>query len=113
MRTRVHTTSARTAARLFSELRRTWGGWGTRLLCLGVEPREGRHTGVAGSVVQLLLDAEKLVVLGHAVGAGRSAGLDLATVGRHGQVGDRGVLGLTRTVAHHATEARAVGHGHR
>src|SRR4051794_22814499 len=107
MSTNVQTTSARTAARLFNELRRTWGGWGTRLLCLGVEPREGRHTGVAGGVVELLLDAQQLVVLRHAVGPGRGSGLDLTAVGGHCEVGDGGVLGLARPVAHHAAEAGA------
>ena len=42
-----------------------------------VESCEAR---VYGAVAQLLLDAEQLVVLGDALGSGRSAGLDLAGV---------------------------------
>jgi ribosomal protein S18 acetylase RimI-like enzyme len=49
---------------------------------------------------QLLLDAQQLVVLGDPVRAGRGAGLDLAAVGGHGEVGDGGVLGLARAVRH-------------
>ena len=45
-------------------------------------------------VAQLLFDAEELVVLGHTVGAGQGAGLDLAAVGGHCDVGDGSVLGL-------------------
>src|ERR1700710_528780 len=71
-------------------------------------PREGGAPGVACRVVELLLDAQQLVVLGHALGAGGGAGLDLAAVGGDGEVRDRGVLGLARPVAHHAAEAVAV-----
>src|SRR5690606_36592610 len=78
---------------------------------LGGEPREGAGTGVDRRVVELLLDAQELVVLGHALGPGGGAGLDLAAVGGHRQVGDRHVLGLARAVAHHA--AVAVGLGQR
>src|SRR2546425_11684800 len=49
---------------------------------LVLEPRERRAAGVARGVVQLLLDAHQLVVLGHPVRAGRGAGLDLAAVHR-------------------------------
>ena len=62
-------------------------------------------TGVARGVVQLLLDAQQLVVLRHPLAAGRRAGLDLAAVGGDGEVGDRGVLGLAGAVAHHAAVA--------
>jgi ABC-type transport system involved in multi-copper enzyme maturation permease subunit len=44
-------------------------------------------------------DADQLVVLGVAVAAAGGAGLDLAAVGRDGEVGDRRVLGLARAVA--------------
>ena len=47
---------------------------------------------------KLLLDAEKLVVLGDALAAAGGAGLDLAGVQRNGQVGNRGVLGLAGAV---------------
>src|SRR5215218_9272191 len=43
----------------------------------GGEPREGRAAGVAGGLVQLLLDTEQLVVLRDALGAGGGTGLDL------------------------------------
>jgi len=47
----------------------------------------------------LLLNSEELVVLGDAVGAAEGAGLDLARVGGHGDIGDRRVLGLAGAVA--------------
>jgi hypothetical protein len=37
---------------------------------------------------ELLLDAQELVVFRDALGASRGTGLDLATVGRDGEVGD-------------------------
>src|SRR4051812_43831899 len=57
-------------------------------------PREGRGAGVPGGVAELGLDAEQLVVLRHPLGPRRGTGLDLTAVGRDGEVGDRGVLGL-------------------
>src|SRR3954453_11246386 len=72
-------------------------------------PREGGPTRIASGVVELLLDAQELVVLGHPLRAGRCTGLDLATIRGHREVGDGGVLGLARPVAHHAAEAAAVG----
>ena len=78
---------------------------------LGVEPSAhagaasgttGPHHPEGGRLAELLLDAQQLVVLGDPVGPGRGAGLDLAAVGGHGQVGDGGVLGLPRAVRHHA-----------
>ena len=60
---------------------------------------EGLHPRVVGDVAELLLDAQQLVVLGDAVGAAGGAGLDLAGVGRHGEVGDGRVLGLAGAVA--------------
>ena len=53
---------------------------------------------VGGVVAELLLDAEQLVVLGHAVGAAQRTGLDLSAVGGNCDVGDCGVLGLTAAV---------------
>src|SRR6187549_3643004 len=47
---------------------------------------------------QLLFDAEELIVLGDTVGAGSGPGLDLASVGRDRDVGDRYVLGLARAM---------------
>ena len=65
------------------------GCW-ARLFELGVT--------VGGVVAELLLDAEQLVVLGHAVGAAQRTGLDLSAVGGNCDVGDCGVLGLTAAV---------------
>ena len=59
---------------------------------------------------EVLLDAQQLVVLGDAVGAGQRAGLDLPAVGGHGEVGDGRVLGLARAVADHRGVAGARGH---
>src|SRR3954468_3327661 len=74
----------------------------------GGEAREGGGAGVPRRVVQLLLDAQQLVVLGDALAAGRGTGLDLTAVDRDGEVGDRGVLGLAGTVAHHRAVAGPV-----
>ena len=55
-------------------------------------------SGVAPARTQFFLDPEQLVVFRDAVGPARRAGLDLTDAGRNGQVGDRGVLGLTGSV---------------
>src|SRR5437773_8397319 len=55
---------------------------------LGPHDTKNRAAGVARRSTQLLLDPEQLVVLGHPVGAGQRAGLDLARAGGHGEVGD-------------------------
>src|SRR3954451_2013881 len=75
----------------------------------GLVAGEGAGSGVPGGVAQLLLDPEELVVLRHALGAGRRTGLDLTAVRGDRQVGDRGVLGLPGAMAHHAPVAVAVG----
>src|SRR5450830_47546 len=75
-------------------------------------PREGARTGVTAGVVQLLLDAEQLVVLVDPLAARRGARLDLTAVDRHGQVRDRRVLGLTRTVRDHRGVAVALRERH-
>src|SRR5688572_6652859 len=54
--------------------------------------------GEAGDVAEVVGDAEELVVLGDAVAARGGAGLDLAGVGRDGEVGDEGVFGLAGAV---------------
>ena len=54
---------------------------------------------VDGLVVELLFDPQQLVVLRNPIGPRRGTGLDLAASGRYGEVGDRCVFGLTRTVA--------------
>src|SRR6478735_5387023 len=86
-----------------------WPSARSALLAAG-EAREGAGAGVDRGVVELLLDAQQLVVLGDPLGPRRGAGLDLAAVGRDGEVGDRGVLGLAGAVAHHAPVPRALGH---
>src|ERR687886_2677272 len=73
----------------------------------GAEDRAARVLGVGA---QGLLDAQQLVVLGHAVRARRRAGLDLAAARGHREVGDRRVLGLARAMRHHRRVARLAGH---
>ena len=53
---------------------------------------------VAGGLAEFQLDLHQAVVLGDAVGAAQGAGLDLAAVGRDGDVGDRRALGLAGAV---------------
>src|SRR5450756_666802 len=77
-----------------------------------LEPREGARPGVHRGVVQLLLDAEQLVVLVDALAAGRRTGLELAGVGGYGEVRDGDVLGLATTVRDHRGVAVALGKGH-
>src|SRR5260370_16683161 len=48
----------------------------------------------AGGGAQVFLDAEKLIVLGDAVGAAGGAGFDLAGGRSHGEIGDESVFGL-------------------
>src|ERR1035438_6253283 len=43
-------------------------------------------------------DLQEPVVLGHALAAGRGAGLQVAAAGAHGEVGDEGVLGFAGAV---------------
>src|SRR4051812_32239431 len=54
------------------------------------------RTAVASGAAELLFDAEEAIVLGHPLGAGRRAGLDLTATGGDRQVGNEGVLGLAR-----------------
>src|SRR5437762_9811856 len=53
-----------------------------------------------GRLVEILFDAQQLVVLGDAVGTCGRAGLDLTAVGRDGEIGDGGVFALTRAMRH-------------
>ena len=53
---------------------------------------------IDSGIAELFLDADELVVLGHTIGAAHRTGLDLTTVGSHGDVGDGGILSLTRAV---------------
>src|SRR5690606_875764 len=65
---------------------------------------------VSGSFGQLLLDPQQLVVLGHAIDAGRCARLDLASVRRYCKVRDERVCSLTRSVRNHRLEPCAMRH---
>jgi hypothetical protein len=71
---------------------------------------EGGAAGIAGLAAQLLLDAQQLVVLGHAVAAAQRAGLDLGRGGRHREVGDGGVLGFAGAVRDDRRVAGRIGH---
>ena len=61
--------------------------------------------GVDSLVTELLLDTEKLVVLGDTLGTARSTSLDLTGAETDGEVGNVGGLGLTGTVRGHDTPA--------
>src|SRR3954453_23157053 len=99
----MQTTSASTAARPVRFARLRAGCWGSVIEPrFPTEAREGGRAGVASRVVELLLDAQQLVVLGDPLGPSGRPGLDLAAVGRDREVGDRGVLGLAGAVAPHA-----------
>src|SRR5207302_2518576 len=74
---------------------------------------EGGAAGVAGGGAEVGLDAQQLVVLGHALAAGGGAGLDLAGVGRDDQVGYRRVLGLAAAVRDDGGPTGALGELHR
>src|SRR5690606_20956945 len=76
-----------------------------------LQRHEGIAAGIAGVGAQGLLDAQQLVVLGHAVAAAQRAGLDLGGGGGHCDVGDGGVLGLAGTVRDHRGIAGRVRHG--
>ena len=62
---------------------------------------EGRTTRVHCCNVEILFDAQELVVLRHALGASGSTGLDLAGVGGNREVRNGGVLGFTGAVRGH------------
>src|SRR5690625_1697136 len=75
----------------------------------GSEPRECRRAGVGRGVLELLLDAQQLVVLVDTLTTGGGARLDLPAVRGHGQIGEGGVLGLTGAMGHHGPEAGPMG----
>ena len=60
---------------------------------------QGSPAGVGGGIAKFGFDAQELVVFGNPIRAGGSAGLDLAHVQGHGQVGDRAVFGFAGAVA--------------
>src|SRR6185437_14022432 len=66
------------------------GQWVHRCVFLFV-PERGP---VLGALAELLFDAQKLVVLRDAIAARGRAGLDLAAIGGHRDIGNRAVLGL-------------------
>src|SRR6185295_11633068 len=73
---------------------------------LGTRRPSDRLTERAGSremrgASQLFLDAKELVVFRDPVGAAGRAGLDLARGGRHREIGDERVFGLTGTMRDH------------
>src|ERR1700688_2159059 len=72
--------------------------------------REGVAASVARLRSQRLLDSQQLIVLGNPVRAGHRTGLDLRRGGGHGDVGDRSVLRLARTVRNDRGIVRLVGH---
>jgi len=55
---------------------------------------ERPHASVVCRASQFLFDAQQLVVLRHAIGARRRAGLDLPGIRRHHQVGNRDIFTL-------------------
>src|SRR5215210_8186828 len=67
---------------------------------------------VEGRLSEGFLYAEELVVLRHALAAGRRAGFDLPGVHGHGEVGDRRVLRLAAAVADHGRVTGFVGQLH-
>ena len=71
---------------------------------------EGVAAGILSHFGEVFLDAKKLVVLGHAVGATHGTGLDLTGVETNGDVGDRAVFRLARAVGDDGGVARALGH---
>src|SRR5580693_8933856 len=94
-------TTASTAARLVSRVVRGEAGGLDRVLLPVLAPagqrREARVStgpGVARGVAEQFLDAQQLVVLGHALAARGRPGLDLAAIGGDGEIGDRRVIGL-------------------
>ncbi len=73
-------------------------GDGQVLSWLAMQVEKGVHPRIDCRLTKLLLDAQKLVVLGHAVRATRGTGLDLASVEGDGQVSDGGVFSFPTTV---------------
>src|SRR6478736_2274797 len=75
-----------------------------------LEPREGGPADELRRIAQLFLDPQKLIVFRDALASSGRAALDLTGVRGDDEVGDRGVLGLTRAVREHRGVARAVRH---
>ena len=71
---------------------------------------ERAATGIDRLIVQFLLDAQQLIVLGQPVRAGQRTSLDLSAIGRNRKIGDGGVLCLARAVADNSCVACTFGH---
>ena len=68
------------------------------VFCLFLNVVEAVHALVFSDWAQFILNADQLVVLRDTVCTAHRTGLDLARVGRHGDVGDRRVFGLAAAV---------------
>ena len=83
-----------------------------RLCCLyKLQLSDGEEcvlAGVLSDVEELLLDAQKLIVLADAVGAGGCAGLDLSTSCSDRKICDERILCFPATVGNDRTVAAAV-----
>ncbi|GMT15290.1 hypothetical protein PFISCL1PPCAC_6587, partial [Pristionchus fissidentatus] len=73
-------------------------GYGSARLGLGVAEL---LSGVDGVSSQLLLDTQKLVVLGESLRSAGGASLDLSSRQSNNEISNERVLGLTRSVRHH------------
>ena len=56
------------------------------------------HSGINSGVAEFFLYSQKLVVFSNSFGSGRCAGLDLAGVQSHREIGDGGIRRFTRAV---------------
>src|SRR5574344_1979262 len=65
---------------------------------------------IPSSCAQFLLNANELVVLGHAVGTAHASGFYLSGVGSHGNVSNGSILRLARSVRCHRGVPMAVCH---
>ncbi len=72
------------------------GGRGHLQITSAGRRRQGRPAGEASLAGKLLLDAQELVPLRHALRAAEGADLELPGIPAHGEMGDGNVLGLAR-----------------
>ena len=59
---------------------------------------QNRPTGIGSLIVQVLFDADQLIVFRRAVGTAQRAGLYLPAIGSDGEIGNGGILCLTGPV---------------
>ena len=71
---------------------------------------ESVHAQVLSALSEVILDAEKLVVLSNTLGTSRCTSLDLTSVGCNNKVSNGGVLGLTGTVGNNCGVTCALSH---